>query len=117
RVAAPLMNSGAVPVLAIAIDCGALVVPIARAANVSDVGVNVTAGAAAVGGGVPPPPPPPPPPSAPTVPAGTARAAPAARTKNAVRARRIQVIAASSLGLKGSTRPGPRWFSATRRGP
>jgi hypothetical protein len=57
RVAALLMKSPAVPVLVIAIDCGALVVPMSRAANVSDVGLNVTAGVP-----VPPPPPPPPPP-------------------------------------------------------
>jgi hypothetical protein len=59
RVAALLMKRGALPVLEIVIDCGALVVPIAWAANVSDVGVNVTEGAPA-GGGAPPPPPPPP---------------------------------------------------------
>ena len=59
RVAALLMNSDALPVFAMVIDCGALVVPIACAANVSDVGVNVTAGAPAGGGGTPPPPPPP----------------------------------------------------------
>jgi hypothetical protein len=58
RVAALLMNSGALPVLETVIDCGALVVPIACAANVSDVGVNVTAGAPAGGGGGAPPPPP-----------------------------------------------------------
>jgi hypothetical protein len=57
--AALLMNSDALPVFATVIDCGALVVPIGCAANVSDAGVNVTAGAAAGGGGVPPPPPPP----------------------------------------------------------
>ena len=57
RVAALLMNSEAVPVFLIVIDCGALVVPIACAANVSDVGVNVTAGVPVGGGGVPPPPP------------------------------------------------------------
>jgi hypothetical protein len=49
RVAALLMNNGALPVLAIVIDCGALVVPIACAAKVSDVGVNVTAGAQRTG--------------------------------------------------------------------
>jgi hypothetical protein len=38
------------------IVCGALVVPIACAAKVNDVGVKLTAGAPA-GGGVPPPPP------------------------------------------------------------
>ena len=54
--AALLMNSEALPVLVIVIDCGALVVPIACAAKVSDVGVKVTAGAAAGGAGVPPPP-------------------------------------------------------------
>ena len=48
-----------VGLFAMVIDCGALVVPIACAANVSDVGVNVTAGAPAGGGGTPPPPPPP----------------------------------------------------------
>src|SRR4051812_36481221 len=58
RVAALLMNSEPVPVFVIVIDCGALVVPISCAANVSDVGVNVTAAAVAGGGGggVPPPP-------------------------------------------------------------
>jgi hypothetical protein len=40
------------PVLAIVIDCGALVVPIAWAANVNDVGVNVTADGAGAGVGV-----------------------------------------------------------------
>jgi len=57
RVAALLMNNGALPVVAIVIECGALVVPIACAAKVSDVGVNVTAGAPAGGDGAPPPPP------------------------------------------------------------
>src|SRR3954449_8239572 len=61
RVAALLMNSEPVPVFVIVIDCGALVVPISCAANVSDVGVNVTAGAAVAPGVVPPPPPPWPP--------------------------------------------------------
>src|SRR3954453_11921853 len=59
RVAALLMNSDPVPVFVIVIDCGALVVPISCAANLSDVGVNVTAAAVAGGGGgggVPPPP-------------------------------------------------------------
>jgi hypothetical protein len=56
--AALLMKSDALPVFVILIDCGALVVPIAWAANVREVGVNVTAGAAVGGGGVPPPPPP-----------------------------------------------------------
>src|SRR4051794_41354463 len=37
RVAALLMKRAALPVLAIVIDCGALVVPIAWSANVSDV--------------------------------------------------------------------------------
>jgi hypothetical protein len=44
--AALLMNSGASPVLATLTDCGALVVPIACAANVREVGENVTAAAA-----------------------------------------------------------------------
>src|SRR5262245_27803819 len=51
RVAALLMNSGALPVLATVTDCAALVVPMACAPNVSEVGVNVTAGAEAGGGG------------------------------------------------------------------
>jgi hypothetical protein len=59
RVAALLMNSGAFPMLAIVIGCGALVVPIACAAKVSDLGVNVTAGAPAGGGGDEARPPPP----------------------------------------------------------
>jgi len=80
RVAALLMNNGTLPVLATVIDCGGLVVPIAWAAKVSDVGVNVTAGAAAGGGGVPPRPPPPP--SSPDAAAGTARPASAANTRN-----------------------------------
>src|SRR5919204_2630603 len=46
--AALLMNSDALPVFVMVIDCGALVVPIAWSANVSDVGVNATAGAAVV---------------------------------------------------------------------
>src|SRR3954447_658092 len=65
RVAALLMNSEPLPVFVIVIDCGALVVLIACAPNVSEVGVNVTAGVpvgGGGGGGVPPPPPPPPPP-------------------------------------------------------
>jgi len=49
RVAALLMNSGALPVFVTVIDCGVLVVPIACAANVSDVGANVTAGAVVAG--------------------------------------------------------------------
>jgi hypothetical protein len=57
RVAALLMNSEALPVFVTVIDRGALVVPIACAAKVSDVGENVTAGAPAGGGRVPPPPP------------------------------------------------------------
>jgi hypothetical protein len=57
RVAALLMNSEALPMFVTVIDWGALVVPIACAAKVSDVGEKVTAGAAAGGGGVPPPPP------------------------------------------------------------
>src|SRR3954454_7044498 len=57
RVAALLMNSGAFPVLAIVIDCGALVVPMACPAKVSDVGVNATAGAPEGGGGDEAPPP------------------------------------------------------------
>jgi hypothetical protein len=65
RVAALLMNSGPLPVFVIVIGCGALVVPMAWAPNVSDVGVNATAGlplgGGGGGGGVPPPPPPPPP--------------------------------------------------------
>src|SRR5205823_11217473 len=69
RVAALLMNSGAVPVLATVTDCAALVVPMACAPNVSEVGVNVTAGAEGGGGGGLPPPPPPLPESAPA--AGT----------------------------------------------
>src|SRR4051812_9881075 len=40
RVAALLMNRGALPLLVIEIDCGALDVPIACAAKVSEVGVN-----------------------------------------------------------------------------
>ena len=48
------MSSGALPVLATVIDWAALVVPIGWAANVSDVGVNVTAGAEA-GGAAPVP--------------------------------------------------------------
>src|SRR5919201_4942071 len=90
RVAALLMNSGALPVLVTVIDCGALVVPIACAANVSDVGVNVTAGAAAVVV-VPPPPPPPLPWSAAAAPA-SARAASAANARNVMRTRRVAVI-------------------------
>jgi hypothetical protein len=93
RVAALLMNSEALPVFAIVIDCGALVVPIACAANVNDVGVKETAGAAAVG--VVPPPPPPPLPPSPTATAGTERAVRAAKTKNADRRRRKPVIASS----------------------
>src|ERR687886_2136128 len=44
--AALLMKRPALPVFVTVIDCGALVVPIACAAKVNDVGVNVTAGAA-----------------------------------------------------------------------
>src|SRR5215217_6153190 len=93
RVAALLMNSGALPVFATLIDCGALVVPIACAANVSDVGVKVTAGAVSGGGGVPPPPPPPPLPRSPAATAGNASAVSAASTKNALRVRRKPFIA------------------------
>jgi hypothetical protein len=49
RTTALLMNSGALPVLATVIDCAGLVVPVSRAAKVSELGVRVTAGA--VGGG------------------------------------------------------------------
>jgi hypothetical protein len=56
RVAALEMKSPAFPVFVTVIVCGALVVPIACAAKVNDVGVKLTAGAPA-GGGVPPPPP------------------------------------------------------------
>src|SRR5262245_3663548 len=62
-VAALLMNRDPLPELVTVIDCGALVVPIACAAKVSDVGANVTAGVPDGGGGgcgAPPPPPPPP---------------------------------------------------------
>jgi hypothetical protein len=64
RVAALLMKSEPFPVFVIVIDWGALVVLIACAPKVNDVGVNVTAGVpvGGGGGGVPPPPPPPPPP-------------------------------------------------------
>src|SRR5215211_7388501 len=54
RVAALLMNSDALPVFVTVMDCGALVVPIACSAKVSEAGENVTAGAPAGGGGVPP---------------------------------------------------------------
>jgi hypothetical protein len=47
------MKSGAVPVFVTVIDCGALVVPVSRAAKVSDVGESVTAGEELGGGGVP----------------------------------------------------------------
>jgi hypothetical protein len=57
RVAALLMNSEALPVFVTVIDCGALVVPIACAAKVSDVGEKVTAGTPDGAGGAPPPPP------------------------------------------------------------
>src|SRR5215212_11251004 len=56
RVAALLMNSGALPVLVMVIDWGALVVPIDCSAKVRELGANLTAGAPAGGGGVPPPP-------------------------------------------------------------
>ena len=46
----PLMNRFASPVLVTVTDCGALVVPTACEPNVSEVGVNVTAGAAALAG-------------------------------------------------------------------
>ena len=49
--AAPLMKSDAVPVLVTVTSCGALVVPVSRAAKVSDVGDNETAGADIDGGG------------------------------------------------------------------
>jgi len=55
--AALLMNNDAEPLFVTVIDCGALVVPIAWAAKVSVVGVNVTPGAPGGGDGVPPPPP------------------------------------------------------------
>jgi hypothetical protein len=76
RVAALLMNNGALPVFVIVIDCGALVVPIACAANVSEVGVNVTAGAPAAAA-----------PPAPAATAATTRVVKAANTKNALRTR------------------------------
>ena len=57
RVAALLMNNEALPVFVTLIDWGALVVPIACAAKVNDVGEKVTAGVPVGGGGVPPPPP------------------------------------------------------------
>jgi hypothetical protein len=43
--AALLTKSGAVPVFVTVTSCGALGVPVSRAANVSDVGENATAGA------------------------------------------------------------------------
>jgi len=62
RVAALLMNSEPSPLFVIVMDCGALVVFIACAPKVNEVGVNVTDGVpvGGGGGGVPPPPPPPP---------------------------------------------------------
>jgi hypothetical protein len=51
RVAALLMNNGALPVFATVTDCAALVVPMACAPKVSEVGVKVTAGPDAGGGG------------------------------------------------------------------
>ena len=42
RVAALLMNSGALPVFATLTDCAALVVPMAWAPNVREAGVKVT---------------------------------------------------------------------------
>src|ERR687885_501700 len=73
RTAALLMKRPALPVFVTVIDCGALVVPIACAAKVRDVGVSATAGAEAGGVGVPPPPPPPP--WLPAAAAGNARTA------------------------------------------
>jgi hypothetical protein len=53
RTTALLMNSGALPVLATVIDCAGLVVPVSRAAKLSEPGLSVTAGADPVGAGVP----------------------------------------------------------------
>src|SRR6478672_11584530 len=91
RVAALLMNSAPVPELVIVIDCAALVVPIAWAVNVSDVGENVTAGVP-VGGGGGGLPPPPPPPWEPTATAGTTSTATAASATDARRTRRFRAI-------------------------
>src|SRR5918912_4412383 len=89
RTAALLMNRPALPVFVTVIDCGALVVPIACAPKVSDVGESATAGAEAGGVRAPPPPPPPPPlPLSPAAAAGKAKAASAAST----RTRRMPII-------------------------
>src|SRR5215217_2694856 len=79
RVAALSMNSDALPVFVTVMDCGALVVPIASSAKVSEAGENVTAGAPAGGGGVPPPPPLP---CSAAASAGSTSAASAAKTTN-----------------------------------
>jgi uncharacterized membrane protein YgcG len=51
RVAALLMNSGALPVLATVTDCGALRVPVSCGPKVSEDGENVTGADAGGGGG------------------------------------------------------------------
>jgi len=94
--AALLMKSDAVPVFAIVIDCGALVAPIAREPNVSDVGVRLTAGALEVD--VPPPPPLLPPlllPPSPAATAGIANAATTANARSAIRACRTPMFVPS----------------------
>src|SRR3954447_2248741 len=90
RVAALLMNSEPFPLFVIVIDCGALVVLIACAPKVNEVGANVTDGVpdGGGGGGVPPPPPPPPP-WLPSATVGSARAAKAVSRTNPLRSRRI----------------------------
>jgi hypothetical protein len=94
-------NSPAFPVFVTVIDCGALVVPIACAGNVSDVGVNETAGAAAGGVVVPPPPPPPPLPWSPAAAAGTASAVSAATARNPNRTRRMFIRPPSQSAVGG----------------
>src|SRR3954454_13767320 len=119
RVAALLMNSEPLPVFLIVIECGALVVWIACAPKVNEVGVNATDGVpvGGGGGGVPPlrPPPPPPRPWLPSATVGSARAAKAVSRTNPLRSRRIMRIPPTEL-TEGLRRPSKIGFFAQTTG-